>query len=51
MSMIEKAVSESIYKLFYEGKIHKKRSAVMPNRNRHQRERECLTDSGKHAVL
>lgn len=50
MSVIEseKAVSESICKLFYEEKIHKKRSATMPNMDRHKRERECSTDRRKH---
>lgn len=45
----EKAVSESTCN-FYEGRIQEK-SLMMPNRDRHYKGRECLTDSSKHVVF
>lgn len=47
----EKAVLESVCKLFYEARIQEKRLLTMPNWDRHHKVKECLTDSRKHALF
>ena len=45
------AMSESVYKLFYEERIQDKRALTMTNRDRHHKEKKCLPNSRKHALF